>query len=243
MNVQKEIKLYQTLKGDLTKAVQTKQLSDADGLLQWLKGKLSEEDLRPDTELGFETAEEELAFLKRMNVEQPGLLTSIKQAAARADVPQTTRLMYDLLRRGRTSSGTENGYTEAMPPKAFESYWDFMAYVKGNMCTQVGCTTCGCMPFRKFVETIGWPRIAALLNKVTLKELSQQTDLNWHDALEIMLMRHSSELIEGSVIYKEYLFVFSEYYRLRREEHQPIWKARKQVIEALQKKGETENAV
>ena len=236
MDVQKEINLYKTLKGDLAESVQNKQLTNAEGLLQWLRTKLPEQDLLPDKDLGFDSAEEELAFLKRMTVEQSSLLASIKRSVERTDVPQTTRLMNDLL--------MNRGGKPSEPTKAFNSFWDIMAYVKANnLCTQVGCTTCGCMPFRKFVERIGWPRVADLLNKVTLNELSQQTDLDWHDALEIMLMRHGPELIKGSVVFKEYGFVFSEYYRLRREEHQPIWKARKLVIEALQKKGEENNAV
>ena len=112
-----------------------------------------------------------------------------------------------------------------------------MDYVRENLiCTTVFCTSCGCLPFRRLTERVGWARMAELLNAVTPEELSRQTDLDWHDALEIMLLFHSDRAIADSAIHAAYRFVFDEYYRLRREEGLRIPEARRAVIAALREK-------
>ncbi len=97
MDVKEEIRLYGGLKKDFTRDVHNGKVNTPEAILQWLRKRLTEDQLRPDVDLGFRSAKEELAFLKRMNKTQPELLHEIQASADRSDIPQTIRLLKYLL--------------------------------------------------------------------------------------------------------------------------------------------------
>ncbi len=112
MDIYYEIKLYNSIKAGYRAAVKQHQVSDAESTLRWLRSRLTEEQLSPDTELGFLAIEDELAFAKRMLNEQPSLCESIKRAAERPDAPQTDRLINKLLKNSRSSRNNSGNSLE-----------------------------------------------------------------------------------------------------------------------------------
>ncbi len=175
-------------------------------------------------------------FERYLEPEDPDAAAWVAQALQARKNGRAEPERADLTARLRSASPRRR---YALPESAMRpnSYWALLRNARlAGMCTQVACTTCGCMPFREYVRDIGWDKVAELLNEVTLQEIASQYDLRWHDALEIMLCDHDPEPIMASVIYREYLFVFEEYYRLRRLEHVRIPEARRLVIKAVQDK-------
>lgn len=106
---------------------------------------------------------------------------------------------------------------------------------RNHICYQPGCTTCGCMGYRTFLrEQLGPEGIAKMMHSVTREQILAQHDLDWHDAMEVLLVDNSSMLFEDSFIYKAYLYVWDEYRRLHHREHLKPWSARLAVLDALQ---------
>lgn len=104
-----------------------------------------------------------------------------------------------------------------------------------NICYKPGCTTCCCMALRHFLrEDLGNEVIAKMLNSVTREQILDQFGFDWHDAMEVVLVDNSSELFKDSFIYKAYIYVWDEYWRLRYREHLRPWGARRTILEQFQ---------
>ena len=99
------------------------------------------------------------------------------------------------------------------------SFWELLSYARIRMCLNPGCTTCGCMDFKKLCESQGRDSLQKMLGDITLEEIKRQHNLLWHDALEIIFHYFGTDLAEGTFILKEYEFVFNKYYELRRVYH------------------------
>lgn len=115
-----------------------------------------------------------------------------------------------------------------------KSYWDLVHYAQANhMCFNVGCTTCGCMPLRNLLKSIGRDRLREMLSEVKEEDIIKQNNFDWHDILEIIIFDFGKDIAEGSTIYNEYLFVFKKFYENRRMYHMKPYEAMREVLKLL----------
>lgn len=67
---------------------------------------------------------------------------------------------------------------------------DFISLIRfaqnSNMCLELGCTTCGCMPFRHLLRTIGSAKIKAILEAVPENEVIR--NLAFRDAYAVLYL-------------------------------------------------------
>ena len=70
----------------------------------------------------------------------------------------------------------------------FISFWDFINYIHDkNMCTRPGCTTCGCVPFRRLCQNeIGYEHMCTLISSVTDEQIMQHNPEEWYEPLRIL---------------------------------------------------------
>ncbi len=183
MDIQKEISIFRSIKDDFISAVHKGVVSKPNDLLPWLRSRLPEEDLKPDTEFGFTTAAEELAFVNRVLRRDAGAVARVKLAVERGDTEEVARLVNGFDQMGSADSVSAT----AEPPKYFNSFWSLMTFVDvSQMCTKPGCTTCGCMPFRKLIYSIGGYNIKKLITAVSEEDAERQDPECWYEPFRVI---------------------------------------------------------
>ena len=114
------------------------------------------------------------------------------------------------------------------------NFIDLVEFMNRNhICFQPGCTTCYCMGYRSFLKDLGDEGIASMMNSVKREEVIAQYNLDWHDAMEVLLVDNSPAMFKDSFINKAYNYVWDEYRRLRYREHLKPWGARQAIKEEL----------
>ena len=75
-----------------------------------------------------------------------------------------------------------------MPYYSPEDFAELIEYANmKNMCMNPGCTTCGCMPFRKLCrETIGYENICGIVRAVTPEYFAEHYESSWMDAAAVL---------------------------------------------------------
>ena len=75
-----------------------------------------------------------------------------------------------------------------MPYYSPEDFAELIEYANmKNMCMNPGCTTCGCMPFRKLCrETIGYENICGIVRAVTPEYFAEHYESSWMDAATVL---------------------------------------------------------
>ena len=91
----------------------------------------------------------------------------------------------------------------------FKSFFDFIEFVHAQkMCTQPGCTTCGCMPFRNYCkDQIGFSEMCDLINAVTYEQSADQDPEDWYEPLRIIYDVVFHDLPIDAPLMKEYFSI------------------------------------
>lgn len=116
-----------------------------------------------------------------------------------------------------------------------ENFLDLVHYLKeNNICHEPGCTTCYCSKYRAMLKEMGSDEIERLLVNTTLDDIKLEYSLDWHDALEVLLVDNKEFSHFNCDLIKAYWFVWDDYKFNRRMRLSPM-DARFRTIDNLRR--------
>ncbi len=115
----------------------------------------------------------------------------LKERFEGKEPPEIFHLWHDELCNvlGNHAISDEFSVFSCRPEKARNmSFFEIMHYVrKQNMCTEPGCTTCGCLPFRRFISTVGYDAMKEKIAAVTLTEIEEEDPELWYEPMRLIV--------------------------------------------------------
>ena len=206
LNVKEEIRLFNLVKDEFIGDVRSMKIRGVDDVLPWLRTKLTSDDLAPDKELGFSSAEEEISYVwKKVNgvALEPQLRTILnrcrepKRKIHPSEYASVARLlMQSFSQKNETRIERKASLIIEQQLVAMEledkldkmSFFDLMRYVREqNMCTHPGCTTCGCMPFRRLISAVGPYELEKKITAATPVDIDAEDPELWYEPLRLII--------------------------------------------------------
>ena len=206
LNVKEEIRLFNLVKDKFIDDVNNRKIRGVDDVLPWLRTMLPADALSPDRELGFSSAEEEIdyvwkrvsgvtihprirAILNQCREPGRGILPDEYASAARFLLRSLSQNKETWVER-RASEIVEIQLTamELEDKLGKMSFFDLMRYVREqHMCTRLGCTTCGCLPFRRLICAVGVSELERMITAVTPAEIEAEDPELWYEPMRLII--------------------------------------------------------
>lgn len=207
INVKEEIRLFNLVKDEFVGDVKSMKIRGVDDVLPWLRTKLSSSDLAPDTELGFSSAEEEIDYVwKKVNgiTLNPQLRTILnrcrepKRTIHPSEYVAVSRMLIQSLRQKDMTSSIERRASDIIERQLavmeledrleHMSFFDLMRYVREQrMCTTPGCTTCGCLPFRRLIAGVGQFELERMITAADDSQIEAEDPELWYEPLRLII--------------------------------------------------------
>ena len=206
INVKEEIRLFNLVKDDFVGDIKSKKLRSVDDVLPWLRTKLPSETLSPDKELGFSTAEEEIDYVWKkvygiaINPQLRALLDQCRErnrtilpteyaSVARMLIQSLTQKKETAVERRASNIIEQQLAVMALKDKLEHmSFFDLMRYVREQrMCTTPGCTTCGCLPFRRLIAGVGQFELERMIAAADDAQIEAEDPELWYEPLRLII--------------------------------------------------------